>query len=315
MIAKSLRDEDLTGGCELLIVGSWELVRREVSAYTPGVKPERLESVPEGKAVGIGVLDIGSADDAAIVPGKPSQRTSRLAGRAVEAAAGLAIDGRVDGIVTAPLTKRAFAEIGSPHLGHTEYLAWRTRVSRFGMMFVQDRLKVVLVTTHLPLARVPLELSEERIVVATVLLEAALRSEFGIARPRLAVAGLNPHGGEEGLLGHEEEIVIRPAVEACQARGLEVSGPLPAETLFWRMQRGELDGVVAMYHDQALVPVKLLGAEQAVNVTLGLPFVRTSVGHGTGFDIAGGGSASETSMVEALRLAGRMAARRIQEGA
>jgi 4-hydroxythreonine-4-phosphate dehydrogenase len=172
-------------------------------------------------------------------------------------------------------------------------------------MFHSDALRVVLATVHMPLAEVPRALTKDA-VAATIRLTARELPRFGVARPRIAVAGLNPHAGERGLFGHEEERAIAPAVESCRAQGIDVSGPYPADTIFVRASRGEFDVVVACYHDQGLIPVKLLAFGQAVNVTLGLPIVRTSVDHGTAFDIAGKGVADPGSMIAAVRLAARL---------
>jgi len=309
VIVKGLSRAGVPGGAELLIVGSWVVIERVARTHAPDLRLVRLESAaeaPRRRGGEVAVLDVGSPEDVAVLPGKPDARTFLLAGRAVETAATLALEGRVAAVVTGPLTKRAFAEIGSPHHGHTEYLAWRCGIERFAMLFVQDDQRIVLATTHLPLSRVAGALSRERIETCVHLLVSALREDFGIDRPRVGVAGLNPHAGEGGLLGEEEETVIRPAVDGLAEQGLEVSGPHPADTLFWHARRGDFDGVVAMYHDQALIPVKLSGPERAVNVTLGLPFVRTSVSHGTGFDVAGEDRAEETSLAEAVNLAARM---------
>jgi 4-hydroxythreonine-4-phosphate dehydrogenase len=174
------------------------------------------------------------------------------------------------------------------------------------MMFYAETLRVVLATVHIPLADVPRSLTRDT-VEFTIDLAARELPRFGYARPRLALAGLNPHAGEHGVIGREEQDVLRPAVEACRARGVDVTGPWPGDTVFGRAVRGEFDAVVACYHDQGLIPVKLLAFGRAVNVTLGLPIVRTSVDHGTAFDIAGRGIADHSSLVEAVRLAARLA--------
>jgi 4-hydroxythreonine-4-phosphate dehydrogenase len=214
--------------------------------------------------------------------------------------------GVVDAIATAPVNKEAFRLGGLPWNGHTDLLAHLTGSSHVAMMFYSEALRVVLATVHIALAEVPRALTRESLE-ATISLTARELPRFGIARPRIAVAGLNPHAGEHGLFGREEETAIRPAIEACRARGVDVDGPFPGDTIFVRARRGEFDVVVACYHDQGLIPVKLVAFGQAVNVTLGLPIIRTSVDHGTAFDIAGQGVADPESMIAAVLLAARLA--------
>lgn len=217
-----------------------------------------------------------------------------------------ALEGRIDAVTTAPISKTAWGLAGLPWRGHTDLLAHLTGAADVAMMFYTDRLRVVLATVHIPLAEVPTLLTQPR-VERTIELAHRELPRFGLKRPRLAVAGLNPHAGEQGLMGSEEEQVLRPAVAATRARGIDVDGPFPGDTIFRRALDGEFDVVVACYHDQGLIPVKLLGFGQAVNVTLGLPIVRTSVDHGTAYDIAGRGTANPSSLVEAVRLAARLA--------
>ena len=232
----------------------------------------------------------------------------RLAYDALLRAVSDAKAGRIDAIATAPINKEAFAAAGLPWRGHTELLAHLTGASRFAMMFYAEALRVVLATVHIPLAEVPRQLTRER-MEEVVTLTAEELPRFGHSRARLAVAGLNPHAGEHGVIGTEEETVLRPAIENCRGRGIAVDGPFPADTVFLRAIRGEFDAVVACYHDQGLIPVKMAAFGKAVNVTLGLPIIRTSVDHGTAFDIAGRGVADPSSMIEAVRLAARLALR------
>jgi 4-phospho-D-threonate 3-dehydrogenase / 4-phospho-D-erythronate 3-dehydrogenase len=240
----------------------------------------------------------------------PRGRISIEAGRAAYDAIAAAVEdakaGRIDAIATAPINKEAFAAAGLPWPGHTELLAHLTGAPRVAMMFYAEKLRVVLATVHIPLASVPACLTQAR-VEETIELAWTELPRFAIAAPRLALAALNPHAGEHGLMGHEEADVLAPAVEACRARGIQVEGPLPADTVFVRAVGGEFDAVVACYHDQGLIPVKLIAFGHAVNVTLGLPIIRTSVDHGTAFDIAGLGIADPTSMIEAVRLAATLA--------
>ena len=241
--------------------------------------------------------------------GKVSAAAGQAAYAAVLRAVSDALDGTVDAIATAPINKASFAAAGLPWKGHTDLLAHLTNAPHGVMMFDSDVLRVVLATVHIPLAAVPTALTRP-LLEEVIALTARELPRFGIAAPRIGVAGLNPHAGEEGLLGGEEEQVIRPAVEACAARGIDVRGPFPADTLFVRAMRGEFDVIVACYHDQGLIPVKMAAFGKAVNVTLGLPIVRTSVDHGTAFDIAGKGIADPSSMIEAVKLAALLAAAR-----
>ena len=213
--------------------------------------------------------------------------------------------GAADGIATAPINKEAWRRAGLPWNGHTDLLAHLTGAADVAMMFHSDALRVVLATIHLPLADVPRALTRASLE-STITLAARELPRFGYLATRIAVAGLNPHAGEQGLFGREELDVMVPAIAACRARGVEVTGPYAADTLFVRAQRGAFDAIIACYHDQGLIPVKLLAFGHAVNVTLGLPIVRTSVDHGTAFDIAGKGIADESSLVEAIRLAARL---------
>jgi 4-hydroxythreonine-4-phosphate dehydrogenase len=214
--------------------------------------------------------------------------------------------GRVQGIATAPLNKEALALAGLPWRGHTEMLASLTNTAEVAMMFWSDALRVVLATIHIPLADVPSALTTESVSGIIGLTHREL-PRFGFTSPRLALAGLNPHAGEHGLLGREESDVLEPAVARSAASGINIAGPLPGDTVFVRAMRGEFDAVIACYHDQGLIPVKLAAFGKAVNVTLGLPIVRTSVDHGTAFDIAGKGVADPESMVQAVLLAAKLA--------
>ena len=239
------------------------------------------------------------------VPGAPGAESGRAAYDAVRQATADAVAGRLDAITTAPINKAAWAQAGLPWRGHTDLLAELTGASDVAMMFHAERLRVVLATVHVPLAEVPGLLTRAR-VERTIALAHEDLPRFGFERPRLALAGLNPHAGECGLMGDEEERVLRPAVDASRAAGIDVVGPLPGDTVFVRALDGEFDAVVACYHDQGLIPVKLTAFGQAVNVTLGLPIIRTSVDHGTADDIAGQGVADPSSMIEAVTLAARL---------
>ena len=249
----------------------------------------------------------GSSAESAFTPGVLSAAAGRAAYEAIVRAVEDARRGDIQAMATAPINKEAFRLAGLEWTGHTDLLAHLTGTRHVAMMFYSDRLVVVLATVHIPLAEVPRALTLDRLR-STIRLTAAALPRFGIATPRLAVAGLNPHAGELGLLGAEDEAVVAPAVAAARADRIDVSGPFPADTIFVRAARGEFDAVIALYHDQGLIPVKLLAFGRAVNVTLGLPIIRTSVDHGTAFDIARQGVADEGSLVEAVLLAAKLSA-------
>ena len=243
---------------------------------------------------------------ATFVPGVLNGVAGRAAYDVIVRAVEDAQRGVVQAIATAPVNKEAFRLAGLPWSGHTDLLAHLTGAPHVAMLFYSEGLRVVLATVHIPLAEVPRALTASSLE-ATIALTARELPRFGFERPRIAVAGLNPHAGEHGLFGSEEDTAIRPAIEACRARGIDVAGPFPGDTVFVRARRGDFDVVVACYHDQGLIPVKLAAFGRAVNVTLGLPIIRTSVDHGTAFDIAGKGLADPESMIAAVLLAARLA--------
>jgi 4-hydroxythreonine-4-phosphate dehydrogenase len=252
------------------------------------------------------------ADVAQFPAGRISAESARAAYDAIVAATHDARAGRVDAIVTAPINKAAFSAAGLEWKGHTDLLAHLCEVDDVAMLFWSERLRVVLATVHIPLVDVSRVLTRERLL-DVIRLTARSLPEFGIASPRLAVTGVNPHAGEGGVLGHEEIDTVGPAVAQAASEGIDVAGPFPADTLFVRAARREFDCVIAAYHDQGLIPVKLLAFGRSVNVTLGLPIIRTSVDHGTAFDIARKGVADEGSLVEAILLGARLAGQRLQQ--
>jgi 4-hydroxythreonine-4-phosphate dehydrogenase len=273
-----------------------------------GIGPEiAAKAAADARVLAVCEPVLYAPDRIEVTPGVLSALAGRAAYDVIVRAVGDAQRGVVQAIATAPVNKEAFRLAGLPWNGHTDLLAHLTGSSQVAMMFESSALRVVLATVHIPLADVPRALTEASLQ-ATIELTARELPRFGVARPRIAVAGLNPHAGEHGLFGNEEDVTIRPAIDACRARGIDVSGPFPADTLFVRAHRGEFDVVIACYHDQGLIPVKLVAFGQAVNVTLGLPIVRTSVDHGTAFDIAGKGVADPESMIAAALLAARLAA-------
>lgn len=248
---------------------------------------------------------------AAVLPGQPAPANGAAVIESIALATKLALSGAVSGVVTNPISKHVLRQAGFPYPGHTEFLAALCdRPGEEVMMLASPRLRVVPVTVHVSLRQALATLDTARIVAVGRITAAALRRDFGIAAPRLAVAGLNPHAGENGLMGDEEGAIIVPAIEALRADGIDAFGPLPPDTMFTEAARARYDTALCMYHDQALIPLKTLDMASGVNATLGLPIVRTSPDHGTAFDIAGKGLADVSSLLAALRLAGEMGVHR-----
>jgi 4-hydroxythreonine-4-phosphate dehydrogenase len=245
-------------------------------------------------------------------PGRPDETSAGAAMASIRQAVGDVVAGRASAIVTNPIAKSVLYRAGFRHPGHTEYLAELAATNGHTpqpvMMLWSPALVVVPVTIHLSLRDAIAQLSSDLIVTTARIVDAALKVRFGLVNPRLAISGLNPHAGEDGSLGVEDKNIVTPAIEILRSEGIEVRGPLPADTMFHEAARKTYDCAICMYHDQALIPVKTLAFEEAVNATLGLPFVRTSPDHGTAFDIAGTGKADPSSLIAALRLAARMAA-------
>ena len=287
--------------------------RRAVEAVWKG-PIETLASPGDAAAAFERALPLVQVDDPGeIVPGDPNLAGARCALDSLEIAVGLARNGFAGGIVTGPVSKVQLYNIGFNYPGQTEFVAERCGISANNavMMLAGPTLRTIPVTVHAPLADVPRRLTTDLIVARGRIAARALARDFGIERPRLVVAGLNPHAGESGTLGREELDIIRPAVEILLAEGIDVRGPLSADTMFHAAARAEYDVALCMYHDQALIPLKTLHFDDGVNVTLGLPLVRTSPDHGTAFGIAGKGIASPRAMIEAIRMAGECAAKRL----
>ena len=271
-----------------------------------GIGPEvtRLALASGKLSADVSYRVLGSSEG--FLPGKPDARSARAAWDSLDESVDLLKRGEMTAVVTAPVAKANLAAIGYPFPGQTEFYAHAFGVANYAMLLTGPHLTVALVTIHEPLARVPALLNRDEIVRVGNLLLAHLLQR-GIASPRIAVAGLNPHAGEDGHMGREEIEIIRPAVDILNATGKHFHGPLPPDTLFHEAAKGSYDGVLCMYHDQGLIPLKLLDFDTAVNVTLGLPIVRTSPDHGTAFSIAGKGIARPHSMIEAIRLAAQLA--------
>lgn len=282
-----------------------------------GIGPEiavKASSDPRVRKVAEIVVYGPSTDDAlkAFKTGEVTAESGRVAYETILQAVEDVQAERLDALVTGPINKAAFAAAGLPWKGHTDLLAHLTNAPRVAMMFHSQSLRVVLATVHVPLAEVPQCLTAD-LLETTIRLAAAELPRFGFPSPRLALAGLNPHAGEGGLLGKEEVERFLPVVVACRSDNIDITGPLPADTVFVNAVRGQFDAVVACYHDQGLIPAKLVAFGETVNVTLGLPIIRTSVDHGTAFDIAGQGVADSSSMIEAVLLAARLASESLRD--
>ncbi|MFP7292069.1 4-hydroxythreonine-4-phosphate dehydrogenase PdxA [Bacillus safensis] len=305
IILKAFQQTRLHEEAVLFVIGDTSILNRAKDFVNTDVEivsikePEEAEQV---KAGAVPCLDLKLLTNE-IPIGDMSKEAGNAAFRYLEKAISLANDRRIDGICTAPLNKEALHKAGHMYPGHTEILADLTGTEDYAMMLAAPNLKVVHVTTHIGLMDAILKINPER-VYTTIKLAHDTLVRSGISAPKIAVCGINPHAGENGLFGNgEEEEKIIPAVELAQEEGIQVFGPLPADTLFFRAVRGDFDIVVAMYHDQGHGPIKVLGLESGVNITVGLPIIRTSVDHGTAFDIAGTGKADAASMEEAIRQA------------
>jgi 4-phospho-D-threonate 3-dehydrogenase / 4-phospho-D-erythronate 3-dehydrogenase len=299
---RAAQEESLRGACRLILFGSWDLLETRAADLGLSFDFEKIQMPDLLQGVEMpdrGIVDIPTEN---VRPGVGSKITGDAAARNILACFSACKTGRLDAMVTAPLNKKFLQEAGYLYPGHTEFLAHLSGTAEFAMAFLTERLKVVLATIHLPLRAVvdsinPRLISDKLKIILTEFPRLRLKCD------RVAVAGLNPHAGESGLLGSEDAERIEPAIIETRKAfpNVVIEGPLPGDTLFWRAINGEFDVVLAMYHDQGLAPIKVIGFGESVNVTLGLPFVRTSVDHGTAFDIAGKGIAKPDSMLTAIR--------------
>ncbi|MDN8543074.1 D-threonate 4-phosphate dehydrogenase [Erwinia sp. BC051422] len=308
IIIKSLAEGELSGA-PAVVVGCASTLRRIMAmGITPQAELRIVNSVAEAHfAPGIiNVIDEPLADPDALKPGVVQVAAGDLAYRCVKRATELALAGEVQAIATAPLNKEALHSAGHLYPGHTELLAKLTDSKNYAMVLYTDRLKVIHVTTHIALRKFLDTLNRERVETVIGMAETFLR-RVGYDKPRIAVAGVNPHAGENGLFGDEEIAIVGPAIEAMKAQGVNAFGPCPPDTVFLQCYEGQYDIVVAMYHDQGHIPLKLLGFYDGVNITAGLPFIRTSADHGTAFDIAWTGKAKSESMAISIQLAMQLA--------
>ncbi|HEX5019887.1 MAG TPA: 4-hydroxythreonine-4-phosphate dehydrogenase PdxA [Candidatus Binatia bacterium] len=315
IILKALADPAIKKNARPIVLGDWGVLQRARNArhghaklicWQPGQQLLQMLDHPTAHVV----CSLSALAARESRPGRPSKAGGHGAFSYIRVAAKLTLSKVADAIATAPISKSILIDAGYNYPGHTELLAELSGTPECRMMLMGAKLRVVPVTGHIPFTRVPRSLTGASIQKTLELTQRGLREFFGISRPRIAVAALNPHGGEEGIFGNEEIEVIAPAVRRAQQCGIGVTGPFPADSLFHHAARGDYDAVVCMYHDQGLIPLKLHHFFGGVALTLGPPFIRTSVDHGTAYDIAGTGKADESSMKEAILLAARLARRR-----
>ncbi|MCX5896450.1 MAG: 4-hydroxythreonine-4-phosphate dehydrogenase PdxA [Proteobacteria bacterium] len=309
IIVKALARTDVYGLCRPVVIGDAAILERELQHAASPLQINIIDDIKNSE-YSSGILNlcaISRLDPRCVRYGHPDEDTGNAMGRYITHAVSLALQREIDALVTAPINKKSLQKAGYPYPGHTEMLAHLTRSDDVVMMLAGEKLRVSLVTIHCALSLVPKLLTVDTILKTILITDASLKNYFSLSSPRIAVAALNPHAGEEGIFGVEERVVIVPAIQQAQLKGVDVSGPFPPDTLFYHAARGKFDAVVCMYHDQGLIPLKLLHFADAVNITLGLPIIRTSVDHGTAYDIAGRGIADPTSLINAITVAAQMA--------
>jgi len=295
--------------CRPLVIGDSRILGAAKKIIRSRLEIESIQNPDAGtyKFGRVDVLNISELEPDKTTWGKPTVQTGGAMVRYITTAADLAVQKRIQAMVTCPINKTAMQLCGCRYNGHTELLAERTKSNEFAMMLAGERLRVVLVTIHVPLRNVSAILSRPKIVKTIKLAWQALKKRFEIKTPRIAVSGLNPHSGEGGMFGDEEINIIAPAIRDAQDQGFYASGPFPPDTVFYHAANNRYDAVVCMYHDQGLIPFKLIHFNNGVNTTLGLPIIRTSVDHGTAYDIAGAGIADPGSLIAAIRMAAQQA--------
>jgi len=301
IILKALSSKKIRRLCRPVVLGDEKLLYRIAERLN-------LSLPPKGGIINLSTLDIGR-----LKPGQPTKETASAMLAYIKEAARMAKKGGCDAVVTAPINKKAAQMAGFRFPGHTEFLAHLTDAKDFSMMLAGKTLKVILVTIHEPIKKIPKLITEEKVFRTIKMTDESFKKYFGVKKPAIAVCGLNPHAGEGGLFGEEEKNIITPAIKRARRAGIDARGPLPPDTVFFRaVKRKDFDCVVCMYHDQGLIPLKLLHFEDGVNITLGLPIIRTSVDHGTAYDIAWKGIASPKSMIAAIEMAVEMARNKVR---
>jgi 4-hydroxythreonine-4-phosphate dehydrogenase len=308
VIAKALRGTTLRRICSPLVIGSHDVMQRTVKKLKLKLAVRAVEGHEAARRGDeIAVLDPLERPLGDFMAGVAAAETGAASVAFIKKAVQLAQTGCLDGIVTGPINKEAMNMAGCHYPGHTELLADLTEAQESGMMIIGGPLKIMFVTTHVAIKDLPSLLTQAKIEKGIRLAHMAMTTLFGVKNPRIGIAALNPHAGEQGLFGDEEARVIMPAARAAQAHGILASDPMPADTLFGKAARGDYDAIVALYHDQGLIPLKMVAFGSCVNLTVGLPIIRTSVDHGTAFDIVGKGVADPGSLIEAVKLAARLA--------
>jgi 4-hydroxythreonine-4-phosphate dehydrogenase len=302
IIVKALSMEEPFQACRPIVFGDREVLSRTIQMQNLSATLEIIEGIPEqGYLPGkIFLLPLSQLEIASLRFGQPDRACGEAMVKYIQEAVQWARSGKLDAMTTCPINKQAMNAAGYPFPGHTELLADLTQSSSVAMMFLGSRWKIVLVTTHLPLKDVSKWITTNRILSTLRLTDKGMKKYFGIPHPKIAVLGLNPHCGEEGLLGEEEKREILPAIAEAKSLGMDVEGPFPADSFFNLSGRYTFDVVISMYHDQGLIPIKMFDFKEAVNFTLGLPFIRTSVDHGTAYDIAGKGLADPDNLIKAI---------------
>jgi 4-hydroxythreonine-4-phosphate dehydrogenase len=308
IIVKALSMEEPFQDCRPIVFGDHDVLLKTIKMQGLSTRVETFEKIPEEGYLPkkIFLSPLSHLKASSLQFGKPDRACGVAMVKYIEEAVEWVSSGKVDAITTCPINKEAMNAAGYYFPGHTELLAHLVGVSSVAMMFLGTRWKVVLVTTHLPLREVSKAITRSRVLSTIRMADEGLKKYFKIAHPKIAVLGLNPHSGEEGLLGEEEKMEIIPAIREARSQAVEVEGPFPADSFFDLSGHSVFDAVISMYHDQGLIPIKMFDFKEAVNFTLGLPFVRTSVGHGTAYDIAGRGLADPTNLVKAMSIASKL---------
>ena len=309
IILLALRETSIFNMCRPLVIGDEQRLQAAMQCVESHFTINTIQTPDQGvyKCGCIDVISLSKLDSIKTFWGKPTVQTGKAMVGYITAAIDMATRGSIAAIVTCPINKMAMKMAGFNYNGHTELLAEHTKTEKYAMMLAGNKLRVVLVTIHMPLREVAAFLSTDKILQTIRITWNALYKRFGLKNPRIAVAGLNPHAGEGGMFGDEEENIIAPAIHLAGKEGFNVSGPFPPDTLFYYAAKGDYDAVVCMYHDQGLIPFKMLHFSDGVNTTLGLPIIRTSVDHGTAYDIAGTGKADPGSLAAAINMAAKQA--------
>jgi 4-hydroxythreonine-4-phosphate dehydrogenase len=312
IVIKALNHKEVYSLCQPVIIGDEMALKKAAQVLKTDIEIVPPLWVKETRLMPgiISLYPVSALTEADLRYGQPTKAVGKAAFDYIKTAVTLALKRKIDGIVTCPVNKAVINEAGISFTGHTELLAELTQTKRYAMLLAGEKLKVVLVTIHVALKEVPKLISQEKILDLIDLTTTFFQEKFGIS-PRLAVAALNPHAGENGLMGREEIEIIEPAIKAAKERGYDVEGPFPPDTIFYWAKEGNYDVVICMYHDQGLIPFKLLHFRDGVNVTMGLPIIRTSVDHGTAYDIAGKGLADESSLLAAIKMAAEMGRKKL----